>query len=60
VFDTTRVLFTMLANRWRLVRSDEGATAVEYAVILGLAFVAAGIVAGLIVSIVKAHTAGLS
>jgi Flp pilus assembly pilin Flp len=60
MFEVTQVMCQMLAQRWRALRADEGATAVEYAVILGLAFAAAALVAGLITSIVKAHTKGLA
>jgi Flp pilus assembly pilin Flp len=60
MLDTAKVLFTVINQRWQALREDEGATAVEYAVILALAFTAAGIVAALIQSVVKKHTKGIS
>jgi Flp pilus assembly pilin Flp len=59
--DMTRVFVAMLVQRWNAVRaSDEGATAVEYAVILALAFVAATAVAAVIVKIVDNRMIGLA
>jgi Flp pilus assembly pilin Flp len=59
MFDTAKVLFSVVSQRWQALRDDEGATAVEYAVILALAFAAATLVGGLIVTIVNDHTNGL-
>ncbi|HEY1485368.1 MAG TPA: hypothetical protein VGF84_04645 [Micromonosporaceae bacterium] len=60
MFDTIKVIVAVVTQRWQALREDEGATAVEYAVILALAFAAATLVGGLILSIVKKHTKGLS
>jgi Flp pilus assembly pilin Flp len=61
MFDMTRVFMAMLVQRWKSVRAnDEGATAVEYAVILALAFVAATAVAAVIVKIVDNRMIGLA
>jgi len=55
--DIARMLTAILVQRWKAVRSDEGATALEYAIIAAVGFAVAGAIA-LAVQKVVTHDAG--
>jgi Flp pilus assembly pilin Flp len=60
MFDTVRVLVTMWTQRWQALREDEGATAIEYAVIVAVGFAMATAVALVVHNVVTDRTKGIS
>jgi Flp pilus assembly pilin Flp len=55
MMNTARILATMWLARWRALREDEGASTVEYTILVAVGILVAGTVATLIVTAVKNH-----
>jgi Flp pilus assembly pilin Flp len=52
---TARVLATMWLQRWRALRADEGASSVEYTLLVLLGIAVAGLVTAAVTLAVKNH-----
>jgi len=53
---TARVLATMWQQRWQAMRNDEGATVIEYAILVLMGFLMAGVVALAVTNAVKSRS----
>jgi Flp pilus assembly pilin Flp len=53
---TARVLTTMWLQRWHAAREDEGATVIEYAILVLMGFLMAGAVAVAVTDAVTSRT----
>lgn len=60
MFHTARVMAAMWVQRWRALREDEGATAIEYAVIVAVGFAMATLVAKVVFDVVNNRTGNIS
>jgi hypothetical protein len=56
MFHTARVLSTMWRQRWEAMRADEGATVIEYAILVLMGFLMAGVVAVAVTDAVQARS----
>jgi Flp pilus assembly pilin Flp len=56
MFHTARALATMWQQRWQAMRSDEGATVIEYAILVLMGFLMAGVVAVAVTNAVRARS----
>lgn len=53
MFSTARVLIDMWTQRWQALREDEGASTIEYIILVVVGLTVAGIVAGVITTVVN-------
>jgi Flp pilus assembly pilin Flp len=59
MYDYVKVLVTLWTQRWQALREDEGATAVEYAVIVAIGFAMATLIGVAIKTVVTSRTKGV-
>ncbi len=55
MIQTARVLATMWMSQWRALREDEGASSVEYTILVVLGIAVAGLVTIAVTAAVKSH-----
>ncbi len=53
--DTARVMITLWVQRWRALRADDGASSVEYTLLVLLGIAVAGLVTAAVTAAVKSH-----
>ncbi len=56
MFHAARMLTTMWQQRWTAMRADEGATVIEYAILVLMGFLMAGLVAAAVTAAVTSRS----
>ncbi len=56
MFQAARVLTTLWQQRWNAMREDEGATVIEYAILVLMGFLMAGLVAAAVTAAVTTRS----
>lgn len=57
MMNTARTLASLWTSRWQALREDEGASTVEYTILVAVGILVAGTVAALIITAVANHDA---